>query len=225
MNLSSGDEMNVTMNYDGSTLNVTITDLYTSASASQSYSVNIPAVVGSPNAYVGFTGGDGGLTSIPAILNWTYTPAADAISTAKSESINDFVATTSGWYYAEIGGAAATNYSLVTTQDADFDLHGSSFAKAQPLNGVGVVLGAVEKPTGSFYVLDDQLYSTYNPIYPTDPTTGDFTGPSIPQPGSPLNNPFGLNLAYDGTNLYFNDGPEFGNNEIYVVDPEQRSSP
>ena len=51
--------MNVTMNYNGSTLNVTITDLDTDASASQSYSVNIPAVVGSQNAFVGFTGGNG----------------------------------------------------------------------------------------------------------------------------------------------------------------------
>ena len=74
VNISSGDLMNVAMSYNGSTLNVTITDLFTNASASQSYSVNIPAVVGSQNAFVGFTGGTGGLTSIPAILNWTYTP-------------------------------------------------------------------------------------------------------------------------------------------------------
>ena len=44
------------------------------------------------------------------------------------------------------------------------------------------------------------------PIWPTDPATGTFIPPSIPQPGSPLNNPFGLNLAYDGTDLYFNNG-------------------
>ncbi len=101
VNISSGDLMNVAMSYNGSSLNVTITDLFTNASASQSYNVNIPAVVGSQNAFVGFTGGTGGLASIPAILNWTYTPGLD-ISTAASESINDFVAPTSGWYYAEI---------------------------------------------------------------------------------------------------------------------------
>ena len=47
VNISSGDPMNVTMNYNGATLNVTITDLDTNASASQSYSVNIPSIVGS----------------------------------------------------------------------------------------------------------------------------------------------------------------------------------
>ncbi len=85
VNLSSGDPMNVTMSYSGSTLNVTITDLDTFASASQSYSVNIPSIVGGSTAYVGFTGGDGGLTSIPAILNWTYTPSQATIGTASFE--------------------------------------------------------------------------------------------------------------------------------------------
>ena len=74
VNISSGDVMTVAMNYDGSTLNVTISDTQTGESASQSYSVNIPSIVGSQTAFVGFTGGTGGLTSIPAILNWTYTP-------------------------------------------------------------------------------------------------------------------------------------------------------
>ena len=139
INISSGDPINVAMNYNGSTLNVTETDLFTNATASQSYSVNIPGIVGGQSAYVGFTGGEGGLTSLPAILNWTYTPAQILISTAKSESINNFVASTSGWYYAAVGGGSATNYSLVTTQDADFTLHGNSFANAQPLDGTSVV--------------------------------------------------------------------------------------
>ena len=124
--------------------------------------------------------------------------------------ISDFVAQSSGTYYADVTGSTGLGYDLVAVRGGDFDLHGSSFAKAQPLNGAAVVLGAILKPSGSLFVLDDQLYNTYNPIFPTNPLTGAFTGPSIPQPGSPLNNPFGLNLAYDGTNLYFNDGPEFG---------------
>ena len=157
VNISSGDPMDVTMNYDGSTLNVTISDVLTGASASQSYSVDIPSVVGSTQAYVGFTGGTGGLTSIPAILNWTYTPGQGAISTAASESINDFVAASSGWYYAAVGGEPATNYSLVVTRGADFDLHGSSFDKAQPLNGADVVLGGLIPPTAPLYTLDDNF--------------------------------------------------------------------
>ena len=74
-------------------------------------------------------------------------------------------------------------------------------------------------PTSPFFMLDDQLYGAYNPIYPTDPATGMFTGPAIAAPGSPLNNPFGLNLAYDGTDLYYNDGQNDGDNTIYKIDP------
>ena len=133
--------------------------------------------------------------------------------------IEDFAAPYTGTYYAEVTGAAGLSYDLVALQGADFTTHGNSFASAQALNGTGVVLGAIAKSAGSLYILDDQLYNTYNPIYPADPNTGQFTGPSIPQPGSPLNNPFGLNLAYDGTDLYFNNGPEYGDNSISVIDP------
>ena len=64
------------MTYDGTTLNVTITDTVTQATASQSYAVNIPSLVGGNTAYVGFTGGTGDLTAVQKILNWTYTPAS-----------------------------------------------------------------------------------------------------------------------------------------------------
>src|SRR5207244_3257984 len=62
------------------TLQVTITDTVTQATATQSYSVNIPAIIGANTAYVGFTGATGGLTAIQNILNWTYraTPVPQA---------------------------------------------------------------------------------------------------------------------------------------------------
>ena len=74
INLHNGDVFNVAMTYDGTTLKVTITDTVTQATASQSYAVNIPSLVGGNTAYVGFTGGTGGLTAVQKILNWTYTP-------------------------------------------------------------------------------------------------------------------------------------------------------
>ena len=60
------------MTYNGATLTVVITDTVTNASATQTYTVNIPAVIGGPTAYVGFTGGTGGSTAIQDILNWSY---------------------------------------------------------------------------------------------------------------------------------------------------------
>ena len=74
LSLQSGHVMSVQMNYDGTTLTMQITDTSTNATYSTSFPVNIPSVVGGNTAYVGFTGGTGGLTAIQDILTWTYTP-------------------------------------------------------------------------------------------------------------------------------------------------------
>jgi fibronectin type 3 domain-containing protein len=76
IDLHSQHVFNVSMTYDGTTLKVTITDATTNASAAQSYTVNIPAIVGATTGYVGFTAGTGGLTASQSILSWTYTPSA-----------------------------------------------------------------------------------------------------------------------------------------------------
>ena len=76
INLHSGDIFSVAMTYDGTTLQTTITDTATNASASQAYAVNIPAVVGGSLAYVGFTGGTGVLSAVQDIQSWTFTSTA-----------------------------------------------------------------------------------------------------------------------------------------------------
>lgn len=82
VNLHSGDIFQVLMSYDGTTLTVTITDTTTHATASQSYAVNIPDLVGSNTGYVGFTGGTGGSTAVQNILTWTYSPTATTVPSA-----------------------------------------------------------------------------------------------------------------------------------------------
>ena len=79
IDLHSGHTFNVTMSYNGTTLTVTITDSVTLATATQNYTVDIPTIVGANTAYVGFSGGTGGLTAVQKVLNWTFsnpTPAA-----------------------------------------------------------------------------------------------------------------------------------------------------
>jgi hypothetical protein len=63
INLHSGDEMSVHMVYNGTTLSMTITDGVTGAIFTTSFTVNIPSIVGGNTAYVGFTGGTGGLSA------------------------------------------------------------------------------------------------------------------------------------------------------------------
>jgi Legume lectin domain/Chitobiase/beta-hexosaminidase C-terminal domain len=72
VNLHSGDLMNVQMNYDGTTLTMTITDAITGASFSTSWALNIPSLVGGSTAYVGFTASTGGLSATQEITNWSY---------------------------------------------------------------------------------------------------------------------------------------------------------
>jgi Bacterial lectin/Legume lectin domain/Chitobiase/beta-hexosaminidase C-terminal domain len=76
INLHSGDPFNALITYDGATLTVLITDKVTNASATQSYTVNIPSIVGGTTAYVGFTGASGGATAVQEILDWNYAAAA-----------------------------------------------------------------------------------------------------------------------------------------------------
>jgi hypothetical protein len=78
VNLHSGDKMTVHMTYDGTTLTWKVTDTVTGKSFTKSVAINIPSYVGGNTAYVGFTGGTGGLAATQDILNWTYNPNASA---------------------------------------------------------------------------------------------------------------------------------------------------
>jgi hypothetical protein len=80
-NMRSYNPSRATIVYDGATLAVTIKDLVTHATVTQRYSVNIPAVIGGSNAWVGFTASSGSIPSNNAILNWTFTTTSPAPST------------------------------------------------------------------------------------------------------------------------------------------------
>jgi hypothetical protein len=84
IDLHSQDQFSVTITYAGPALEVTIADRSTGASTSQTYSIDIPATVGSGTAYVGFTGGSGGESAIQNILTWTYSPTSSNVPAAPS---------------------------------------------------------------------------------------------------------------------------------------------
>jgi hypothetical protein len=73
---SSPHVFQVTLSYGGTTLSETIKDLNTSATVTESYSVNLQALVGGNTAFVGFTGGTGGLNVQQDIQSWTYAPGS-----------------------------------------------------------------------------------------------------------------------------------------------------
>src|SRR5262249_7289011 len=72
IDLHSGHIFSVDISYEGSTLDVTITDTFTMAKASQSYPVNMPRFLGGDFAYFGFAGGTGGLSATQDVRSWTF---------------------------------------------------------------------------------------------------------------------------------------------------------
>jgi hypothetical protein len=74
--LNSGDSLQATVSYTGLTLNLKLLDLVTNKTFTYSKAMNIPQVVGANTAYVGFTGGTGGLSSSQKLISWTYTTQA-----------------------------------------------------------------------------------------------------------------------------------------------------
>ena len=73
VNLHTGDVFLVVLQYDGATLQETVTDTVSHASFSHNYSINIPSTIGANSAYIGFTGGTGGQNAIQNVLSWSFT--------------------------------------------------------------------------------------------------------------------------------------------------------
>jgi streptogramin lyase len=73
INLHSGDPFHAQLSYDGANLTVSITDLAQYAVFTGSYRVNIPAAIGTPAAYAGFTASTGASAETVTILKWTMT--------------------------------------------------------------------------------------------------------------------------------------------------------
>ncbi len=78
--LNSQDQKNVILTYDGTTLTETIIDVPRSTTFTTTYTVNIPAVIGSDTAYVGFTAATGSPApsywELQDIVNWQFTSQA-----------------------------------------------------------------------------------------------------------------------------------------------------
>lgn len=72
IDLHSGHIFNVHINYNADMLTWTITDSTNSKSFTTSAESNIPSTLGSPLAYVGFTGSSGGAATTQEILKWTF---------------------------------------------------------------------------------------------------------------------------------------------------------
>jgi hypothetical protein len=192
IDLHSGDIFNAQLAYNGTTLKVLITDTVTGASASQSYTVNIPSMVGGPTAYVGFTASTSGSTATQDILNWTYstTYAAPTVPAVTVPQITNLSANY-GAYFATIT-VAGTNFGAI--QGASTVTFNGVQATASSWNNVGItVVVPYGATTGNLVVTASGQSSNGIPF--TIEPTASITGMS------PTSGPPGTTVTITGQNL------------------------
>ena len=73
IDLRASNPIAVHLTYDGTTLNMRLTDTVKQAVWTHAFPVDIPSTVGGTTAYVGFTGATAVGTVVGQILHWTFT--------------------------------------------------------------------------------------------------------------------------------------------------------
>jgi hypothetical protein len=74
VNLDAGNPVNVSIRYSGGVLSAALNDTVASTTFTTNIAVNIPAIVGGNQAYVGITGSEGGVLSHQVVSNFLYVP-------------------------------------------------------------------------------------------------------------------------------------------------------
>ena len=142
ISFASGDVINAHVVYDGTTLHLTLTDAVIGKVYTTSFAVNLPSVVGANSAYVGFTGGTGGLTASQKILTWTFSSSSQTTPSSVQYETQSLSAVSSGPTYRTFAWSAfpdgtgtildATRigdnvtYTVNVAQAGTYDLHVST---------------------------------------------------------------------------------------------------
>jgi hypothetical protein len=216
VSLLSGDVFNVHTTYDGTTLTMTITDATNSSQTfTASWPINIPGTVGSNTAYLGFTGGTGGLTAIQEILDWTYvatgqptaatptfSPAPGSYNPGQVVALSD---TTPGAviHCTTDGSTPTASSSVCTTLTLNTTTTVKAIAVAAGYNNSAIASGTytISMPTAATPTFSPAPGS-YNPgqvVTLSDTTTGAVihctTDGSTPTAGSPTCTTLTLNTT------------------------------
>ncbi len=142
--IDSGDPINVSLYYDGNILSLTLNDAVASTSFSTNLVVgNLVHTLGAASAYVGFTGGDGGVASTQTITNFSFVsiPLASIQPSSKTVVIS-WPSIVLGYGVQESPSLSTPNWVNVTNQ----------VSVVSGLNEVTVPIGS----TNAFYRLQLQ---------------------------------------------------------------------
>jgi Bacterial lectin/Chitobiase/beta-hexosaminidase C-terminal domain len=135
IDLHNGDTFSVHVTYDGATLAMTITDGVTGAAFSKSWTINIPQILGSNTAFVGFTGGTGGTTASQKIETWTYLSNAGTQQATATPTFSPVSGTYLGTQTVTINDATSGTVIFYTTNGSTpaTTAGGSTLAYSGPL--------------------------------------------------------------------------------------------
>lgn len=116
INVAGGDPINVTVNYANGQMALTFTDTVTSTSFTTNLTVgDLTQLLGTNAAWVGFTGADGGSTSVQTISNFSFNsiPAA-AIQSSSGNLLVSWPGATPGFTLQQNGDLTTSNWADVT---------------------------------------------------------------------------------------------------------------
>jgi hypothetical protein len=181
INMESGDLMRATLAYNGTVLTETLTDTVTSATYTNSYTVNIPALVGGSTAYVGFGASMGVATATQDLESWTYTvesPGQAAVPTfspaagiyAGSQNVTLSSASSGAVICYDTTGTPATNTSTSCATGTMYTAP-VTISSSETLYAVAGGTGYSDSPVGNAtYVIQN---SVATPIF--SPAAGVYT--------------------------------------------------
>jgi Legume lectin domain/Chitobiase/beta-hexosaminidase C-terminal domain len=198
VDLHSGDTFSVHMVYNGTTLTMTLTDGVTNASFTTSWTVNIPSIVGGNTAFVGFTGGTGGLTASQKIETWNFVSGGTAPQVATPPIFSPAAGTYTGTQPVTITDTTpgSTIFYTLDKSTPGTTAGGSTFqystavsvASSETITALATAPGYTTSATSSAaYVINNTLPAAPTPII--TPGTGTYTSAqtvSISDPGATI---------------------------------------
>jgi hypothetical protein len=118
INIPSGHPLDVSVQYDGTKLSLTITDAVASVSFSTNWVVDLRAAVGGTNmAYVGFTAATGGVASRQQLSNFSFynQTVISKVLTGPNSLVLSWPASSAGFVLQQSSDLAAGNWTTVAS--------------------------------------------------------------------------------------------------------------
>ncbi|HEY1483511.1 MAG TPA: chitobiase/beta-hexosaminidase C-terminal domain-containing protein [Candidatus Acidoferrum sp.] len=179
VNLHATDIFHAHITYDGTTLNLTLTDTVTNAHFSASWPVNIPQIVGDTVSYIGFTAGTGGATAVQQILTWTFTSSNNAPPQTPTPTFNPPAGTYLGAQSVTISDSTTpstiyftTNGSTPTTSSTQYTSP-ISVTASETINALAIASGQTASSVATAaYTIESQVATpTFSPAAGTYTST------------------------------------------------------